>query len=58
MREVLYFLIIFTDAQRVRHENFNNNYDLPEAYDKSKCPNATVLLDAGLFYIALVDMGE
>ena len=58
MRVIFCLLASFTDAQRVHHENFYNDYDSPDSYDKSKCPNATVLVDAGLFYIALIDMGK
>ena len=58
MRELILLLLTSSSAKSVYHKNYNNNYDVPSAYDKSKCPNSTVLVDVGIFYLALVDMGE
>ena len=58
MRELILLLLTSSSAKGVYHKNYNNNYDVPSAYDKSKCPNSTVLVDVGIFYLALVDMGK
>ena len=58
MREFILFLLTYSYAKGLFHENYKNNYDLPSTYKKSKCPNSTVLVDVGIFYLALVDMGK
>lgn len=58
MRELILLVLTSSFAKGVFHENYNNDYDLPSTYDKSKCPNSTLLVDVGIFYLALVDMGK
>ena len=43
----------------IEHINYNNVENVPRVdYDRFKCPNKTVHVEIGMFYIALVGLGK
>ena len=54
---VLLIIASFASGKSIYHENYNNAYDVPSDYDKTKCPNSTVFVDIGMFFVALVHLG-
>ena len=57
-RGLVILLLVWVKAKNIYHANYNNDYNIPTNYDKIKCPNTTVFVDIGLFFIALVNLGE
>ena len=57
-RGILISFLAWIETKNIYHANYNNKYNIPTDYDKIKCPNTTVFVDIGLFFIALVNLGK
>ena len=58
MRNTLLLLPVVV-LSLIEHANYNNAENVPRVdYDRSKCPNTTVHVEIGMFYIALVGLGK
>ena len=57
-RGIVILFLVWVEAKNIYHANYNNDYNIPANYDKIKCPNTTVFVDIGLFFVALVNLGK